>query len=55
MTNADVIRNMTDDDLATFIRAVYLAGKNGEGFEMFDFNLEQWLQKSQTVKKEQNG
>ena len=55
MTNADAIRNMTDDDLDTFIREVYLAGKNGEGFEMFDFNLELWLQKPQTVKKDQDG
>lgn len=46
MTNADKIRNMTDEELAMFIRTVYLAGKNDEGFGMFDFNLEQWLQMS---------
>ena len=48
MTNAELIRNMNDDELALFIRSVYLAGKNGEGFAIFDFNLELWLQKQST-------
>ena len=48
MSNADMIRNMSEEELAIFIRRVYLAGKNGEGFEMFGFNLENWL-KSETT------
>lgn len=41
--NADVIRNMSNDELALFIRNIYLAGKNNDGFKMFDYNLELWL------------
>jgi hypothetical protein len=47
-TNAEMIRNMNDDELVSFIRSVYLAGKNVDGFGMFDFNLEAWLQKQST-------
>jgi hypothetical protein len=45
MTNADVIRNMTNDELNIFIRMVYLCGKNGYGFSFCDYNLESWLEK----------
>lgn len=45
MTNADIIRNMSDKGLAMFIRMVYLAGRDGDGFAMFDYNLEEWLKK----------
>ena len=41
MTNADGIRTMSDAELATFIRKVYLS----YDFSMFDFNLERWLGK----------
>ena len=45
MTNADIIRNMSDEGLAMFIRIVYLAGKDGDGFVMFDYNIEEWMKK----------
>ena len=45
MTNADIIRNMSNEGLALFIRMVYLAGRDGDGFAMFDYNIEEWLKK----------
>lgn len=36
---------MSDKGLALFIRMVYLSGRDGEGFAMFDYNLEEWLKK----------
>ena len=51
MTNADAIRNMTDDELCVFIRKIYLAGKRGNGFDFCDYNLEMWIsQKTQTAR-----
>jgi hypothetical protein len=51
MTNADAIRNMTDDELCVFIRKIYLAGKRGNGFDFCDYNLEMWIsQKAQTAR-----
>ena len=51
VVNADMIRDMSEEELASFIRRVYLAGKNGEGFEMFGYNLENWLKSETTNKK----
>lgn len=48
MTNSDAIRNMSDEELALFIRDVYLSGKNGKGFDMFDYNIELWLKKEKS-------
>ena len=45
MTNAERIRNMTDAELACFIRKIYLHGKNEDGFEFCGYNLESWLEK----------
>ena len=45
MANADIIRNMSDEGLAMFIRMVYLAGRDADGFAMFDYNIEKWLKK----------
>lgn len=43
MTNADAIRNMTDDELCVFIRRMYLAGKRENGFDFCNYNLETWI------------
>ncbi len=45
MTNADIIRNMSNEGLAMFIMMAYLAGRDGDGFAMFDYNIEEWLKK----------
>lgn len=45
MTNAEIIRNMSNEGLAMFIRTVYLAGRDGDGFAMFNYNFEEWLKK----------
>lgn len=37
---------MTDEELACFIRKIYLHGKNEDGFDFCDFNLEAWLIKT---------
>ena len=50
MTNADRIRNMTDAELARFIRKIYLHGKNEEGFEFCGYNLEAWVSKNEVTK-----
>ena len=45
MTNADIIRNMSNEELAMFIRIVCIAVRNGDVLDMFDYNIEEWLKK----------
>ena len=52
MTNADIIQNMSNEGLAMFIRMVYLAGRDDNGFSMFDYNIEEWLKKETLNAKE---
>ena len=54
MTNADAIRNMTDDELCVFIRRIYLAGKRGDGFDFCDYNLETWISQKNVDRKTRN-
>ena len=54
MTNMECVQSLNETDLATFIRGVYLAGKNGEGFSMFDYNLENWLKQEVNSQKQKS-
>lgn len=45
MKTIDRIKSMNAEEMALFLREVYLAGKNGYGFAFCDYNIDTWLDK----------